>query len=80
MAKGQPRELRRRSLIKIIDFATHTDLISETWSELTTLEYNHIKGLHKENPFNNITNIKLSFNALAALPSSAAQKIENIWN
>ena len=42
-----------------------TDLMSKTWSGLTTKEYMKHKGLTKENLRENMTNMELLFNALA---------------
>lgn len=42
-----------------------TDLMSKTWSGLTTWEYKKHKGLTKENLRDNMTNMELLLNALA---------------
>ena len=42
-----------------------TDLMSKTWSGLTTKEYKKHNGLTKENLRENMTNMELLFNALA---------------
>jgi hypothetical protein len=48
-------------------FATLTDIITQTWSGKTTKEYKQYKGLKKENLRDNMTNTELVLNMLAEL-------------
>ena len=55
--KGLTDEWKRGGITKEIDFAMLTDLMSKTWSGLTTREYKKHKGLTKENLRDNMTNM-----------------------
>ena len=63
--KGLTDEWKRGGVTKEVDFAFLTDLMSKTWSGLTTKEYKKYKGLTKENLRDNMTNMELLLNALA---------------
>ena len=63
--KGLTDEWKRGGVTKDVDFAFLTDLMSKTWSGLTTKEYKRHKGLTKENLRDNMTNMELLLNALA---------------
>jgi len=63
--KGLTDEWKRAGVTQQVDFAFLTDLMSKTWSGLTTKEYKHFKGLKKENLRDNMTNMELLLNALA---------------
>ena len=63
--KGLTEEWRRGGVTEAVDFATLTDLMSKTWSGMTTREYKRHKGLTKENLRDNMTNMELLLNALA---------------
>ena len=63
--KGLTDEWKRGGVTQEIDFAFLTDLMSKTWSGLTTREYKKYKGLTKENLRDNMTNMELLLNALA---------------
>ena len=63
--KGLTDEWKRGGVTKEVDFAFLTDLMSKTWSGLTTREYKNLKGLTKENLRDNMTNMELLLNALA---------------
>ena len=58
-------------------YAALTDIITRTWSGHTTREYKHLKGLHKENLRDNMTNVKLLLNALAEASTTELSKAEN---
>ena len=47
------------------EYATLTDIMTKTWSDMTTREYKKHKGLRKENLRDNMTNIELILNMLA---------------
>ena len=54
-----------------------TDLMSKTWSGLTTREYKKHKGLTKENLRDNMTNMELLLNALAEETATEISKERN---
>ena len=58
-------EWKRRGLKEGQQFATLTDIISKSWSGITTKDYKILKGLKKENLRDNMTNIELILNMLA---------------
>lgn len=52
------------------EYAALTDLMSKTWSGLTTREYRRFKGLKKENLRDNMTNTELVLNMLAEVAAT----------
>ena len=58
-------------------YAALTDIITRTWSGHTTREYKHLKGLHKENLRDNMTNVELLLNSLAEASTTELSKAEN---
>ena len=52
------------------EYATLTDLMSKTWSGLSTREYKSFKGLKKENLRDNMTNTELVLNMLAEVAAT----------
>ena len=54
-----------RSGVQGQQYASLTDIITKTWSGMTTREYKHHKGLKKENLRDNMTIIELALNILA---------------
>ena len=58
-------EWKRRGVEEGVQFATLTDIITQTWSGKTTKEYKQFKGLKKENLRDNMTNTELILNMLA---------------
>ena len=75
--KGLTDEWKRGGVTQAIDFAILTDLMSKTWSGLTTGEYKELKGLHKENLRDNMTNMELLLNALAEETATQISKERN---
>ena len=75
--KGLTDEWKRGGVTKEIDFAFLTDLMSKTWSGMTTREYKHYKGLTKENLRDNMTNMELLLNALAEESATQLSKERN---
>lgn len=75
--KGLTDEWKRGGITKEIDFALLTDLMSKTWSGLTTREYKKHKGLTKENLRDNMTNMELLLNALAEETATEISKERN---
>ena len=60
-------EWKKRGLEEGLHFATLTDIIYKSWSDMTSKEYKRFKGLRKENPRDNMTNKELVLNMLAEL-------------
>ena len=58
-------EWKRRGVEEGVQFATLTDIITQTWSGKTTKEYKRFKVLKKENLRDNMTNTELILNMLA---------------
>lgn len=58
-------EWKRRGLQEGQQFATLTNIITQTWSGKSTKEYKALKGLRKENLRDNMTNTELILNMLA---------------
>ena len=58
-------EWKRHGLQEGVQFATLTDIIYQTWSDMTAKEYKQFKGLKKENLRDNMTNKGLVLNMLA---------------
>jgi len=52
------------------EYATLTDLMSKTWSGMTTREYKKYKGLKKENLRDNMTNTELVLNMLSEVAAT----------
>jgi hypothetical protein len=52
------------------EYAVLTDLMSRTWSGMTTREYKKYKGLKKENLRDNMTNTELGLNMLAEVAAT----------
>ena len=75
--KGLTDEWKRGGVTKEVDFAFLTDLMSKTWSGLTTKEYKNLKGLMKENLRDNMTNMELLLNALAEESATQLSKERN---
>ena len=60
-------EWKKRGLEEGLHFATLTDIIYKSWSDMTSKEYKRFKGLRKENLRDNMTNKELVLNRLAEL-------------
>jgi hypothetical protein len=75
--KGLTDEWKRGGVTREVDFAFLTDLMSKTWSGLTTREYKKYKGLKKENLRDNMTNMELLLNALAEETATEISKQRN---
>ena len=65
--KDLPDEWKKRGLEEGLHFATLTDIIYKSWSDMTSKEYKRLKGLRKENLRDNMTNKELVLNMLAEL-------------
>ena len=60
-------EWKKRGLEEGLHFATLTDIIYKSWSDMTSKEYKRFKGLRKENLRDNMTNKELVLNMQAEL-------------
>ena len=70
-------EWERRGITKGLQYATLTDIITQSWSGLTTKEYKQFKGLKTESLRDNMTNLELVLNMLAeASTTEISQKEE----
>ena len=58
-------------------YASLTDIITQTWSGRTTREYKKLKGLQKESLRDNMTNVELLLNSLAEASATEISKTEN---
>ena len=58
------------------EYAALTDLMSKTWSGMTTREYKKYKGLKKENLRDNMTNMELILNMFAEAAATEISIVE----
>ena len=65
------------SNIKALEYASLTDIISQAWSGMTTRQYKDLKGLHKENLRDNMSNMELILNMLAEATTTELSKKKN---
>lgn len=70
-------EWKRHGLQEGVQFATLTDIIYQTWSDMTAREYKRFKGLKKENLRDNTTNKELVLNMLAELSTKEISENRN---
>lgn len=70
-------EWKKRGLQEGVQFATLTDVIYRTWSDMTSKEYKQFKGLKKENLRDNMTNKELVLNMLAELSTKEISEISD---
>ena len=70
-------EWQRTGVQEGVEYATLTDIITQTWSGLRTKEYKQLKGLKKENLRDNMTNIELALNILAEASTAEISKQKN---
>ena len=75
--KGLTDEWKRGGMKEDKDYAILTDIISKTWSGMTTREYKDFKGLRKESLRDNMTNVELMLNGLAEAAATELSKREN---
>mgnify|MGYP002624122990 FL=1 len=67
----------KRGGVQNQQYASLTDIITAAWSGNTTRQYKHLKGLHKENLRDNMTNVELLLNSLAEASATEISKKEN---
>lgn len=75
--KGLTDEWQRGGITEDKDFAFLTDIISTTWSGMSTRQYKNFKGLRKENLRDNMTDVELMLSGLAEATSTALSKKRN---
>ena len=75
--KGLTDEWKRGGMEESRDYAILTDIISQTWSGMTTREYKEHKGLRKESLRDNMTNVELMLNGLAEAAATELSRREN---
>lgn len=74
--KNLTEEWKKRG-VNGTQYATLTDIITQTWSGFTTKEYKEYKGLKKENLRDNMTNKELVLNMLAELSTTEISQQKN---
>ena len=77
MRKELTDEWKKRGLQEGVQFATLTDIIYQTWADMTAREYKQFKGLKKENLRDNMTNKELVLNMLAELSTKEISENRN---
>lgn len=70
-------EWKKRGLQETTHFATLTDIIYQSWSDMTAREYKKFKGLKKENLRDNMTNKELVLNMLAEISTKEISESSN---
>lgn len=70
-------EWKRTGVQEGQQYASLTDIITKAWSDRTTKQYKKLKGLHKENLRDNMTNVELLLNALAEASTTELSKQED---
>lgn len=67
-------EWARTGVEQGLQYATLTDIITKTWSGMTTKQYKGFKGLKKENLRDNMTNMEIALNTLAEASATELSK------
>lgn len=70
-------EWKRTGVEEGVQYATLTDIITQSWSGLRTREYKALKGLKKESLRDNMTNVELALNILAEASTAELSKQKN---
>ena len=70
-------EWKRTGVKEGVQYATLTDIITQTWSGFTTREYKQFKGLKKENLRDNMTNLEMALGILAEASATEFSKQSN---
>ncbi len=77
MRKELTDEWKRAGITNNKDYATLTNILTQTWSGKTIQQYKQLKGLHKENLRDNMTNTELVLNQLAEVSATELAKNSN---
>lgn len=59
------------------EYASLTNILTQTWSGKTVQQYKKYKNLHKESLRDNMTDIELTLNQLAEVSATALSKVQN---
>lgn len=70
-------EWERTGVRQGLQYATLTDIITKTWSGMTTKQYKGFKGLKKESLRDNMTNMEIALNMLAEASATELSKQRN---
>ena len=70
-------EWKRTGVQEGVQYATLTDIITQSWSGLRTKDYKALKGLKKESLRDNMTNVELALNILAEASTAELSKQKN---
>lgn len=73
-------EWKRSGVREQRDFAILTNILTKTWSGMTTGEYKQYKGLTKESLRDNMTTLELALNTLAEAATTEISKHRNPQN
>ena len=76
MRKELTDEWKARGIERDRDYAILTNEMTKAWSGMTVAEYKQLKGLHKENLRDNMTNIELVLNMLAEVTTKTLSQQE----
>ena len=74
MRKELTDEWKARGIEREKDYAILTNEMTKAWSGMTVAQYKQLKGLHKENLRDNMTNIELVLNMLAEVTTTAISR------
>ncbi len=77
MRKELTDEWKRAGISNNKDYASLTNILTQTWSGKTVQQYKQLKGLHKENLRDNMTNTELVLNQLAEVSATELAKNRN---
>ena len=77
MRKELTDEWHRSGIHEPKDFAILTNLLTKSWSGMTTGEYKRYKGLTKQNLRDNMTNVELALNTLAEVATTEYSRQSN---
>lgn len=75
--KEMTDEWNRAGITKSKQYAILTDILTAAWSGKKVREYKELKGLHKENLRDNMTNTELVLNQLAEISTTEISKATN---
>lgn len=77
MRKELTNEWKRAGITENKDYAILTNILTQAWSGKTVQQYKKLKGLHKENLRDNMTNTELVLNQLAEVSATEISKNVN---
>lgn len=75
--KEMTDEWNRAGITESKQYAILTDILTAAWSGKKVREYKELKGLHKENLRDNMTNTELVLNQLAEISTTEISKVAN---